>query len=138
NLARLVTKLKLKDAVSFLGKISEEEKRALLQTMTIFAIASPSELQCISGLEALSCGSPVVVADQMALKELTDTDKNGLQFAYPNAADLADKICRLLEDTKLQREMGKNGRLWIVQHHQLSRALSLFEKIYQQAIATTT
>ena len=138
NLQELVTALRIKDAVSFLGKVSEDEKLALLQMADIFAIASPSELQCISGLEALSCGLPVVVANQMALQELTDDERNGLQFSYPDAQNLADKMCRLLEDTKLRTELGKNGREWILQHHQLSRALHLFEKIYQQAIAANS
>jgi glycosyltransferase involved in cell wall biosynthesis len=138
ELNNLVSELKLKDAIGFLGKVSEEEKRALLQSATVFAIASPSELQCISGLEALSCGLPVVVADQMALTELVDHEKNGLLFHYPDAKNLADHICSLFEDTKLRETYGKNGREWILQHHQLAHALKLFEKIYHQAIADFT
>ena len=134
NLDNLVSKLKIADAVLFLGKVTEQEKLALLQKADLFAIASPSELQCISGLEALSCGLPVVVADQMALKELTDGEKNGLQFNYPNAQDLGEKISILLKDEKLLAHMSHNGREWIMQHHQLSHVLHSFERIYHSII----
>ena len=134
NLNQLVDTLQIKDNVSFLGMVTEEEKLALLQATDIFAIASPSELQCIAALEALSCGLPIVVADQMALQELTDGDKNGFQFSYPNAEDLADKLCILLENPKQLEEMSKNGREWILKHHQLSRVYELFEPIYKQTI----
>lgn len=136
NLKLIIAKLQIADAVSFLGKVTEEEKRALLQTADIFAIASPSELQCIACLEALSCGLPVVVADQMALRELTDGKNNGFQFQYPNAQDLADKICKLLQDTKLRDSMKNNGREWVLKNHQLSRMLELYEAVYMKAIAT--
>ncbi len=133
-LEELVAALQIKDSVALLGKITEDEKRALLQMSDIFVIASPSELQCISALEALSCGIPVVVADQMALQELTDGEKNGLQFSYPNEKNLAEKVNTLLEDPKLRGENGKNGRAWIEQNHRLSHSLKLYEKAYQQAI----
>jgi len=135
HLGQLVTELQLKESVAILGKVSEEEKLGLLQTCDIFSIASPSELQCISCLEALSCGLPIVVADQMALRELTDENRNGLQFSYPHAEELADKTCKLLEDDQLRETCGKNGREWILNNHQLSQALHMFEKIYEQAIA---
>jgi glycosyltransferase involved in cell wall biosynthesis len=134
NLQQLTDNLQVNNSVTFLGMVTEEEKLALLQTTDIFAIASPSELQCIAALEALSCGLPIVVADQMALTELTDGNNNGLQFNYPDEKNLADKLCRLLNDTKLREEMSKNGREWIVQNHQLSRVFELFEPIYKKAI----
>lgn len=133
-LEHLVTKLKLKATVRFLGKVTEEEKRGLLQTATLFTIASPSELQCISGLEALSCGLPVVVADQMALKELVDDEKNGLLFKYPDPIELANQICSLLKNPNLLETFGKNGREWVLANHQLALAREHFEKIYAKVI----
>jgi glycosyltransferase involved in cell wall biosynthesis len=137
DLRGLVSNLQLKEVIKFLGKVSEEEKLALLQTAKVFAIASPTELQCISGLEALSCGLPVVVADQMALKELVNNEKNGRIFHYPEVHELAARICSVLEDAKLQETYGKNGREWILQHHQLAHALRLFEKNYHQVVGST-
>jgi glycosyltransferase involved in cell wall biosynthesis len=136
-LSNLVSKLQVKEQVNFLGKITENEKLELLQTVSLFAITSPAELQCISGLEALSCGLPVVVADQMALTELADGGKNGLLFHYPNEKDLANKICTLLKDEKRREICGKNGREWILRYHQLTLARELFEKIYKQANSTS-
>jgi glycosyltransferase involved in cell wall biosynthesis len=134
NLDNLVTELEIADAVVFLGMVTEQEKLALLQTADLFAIASPSELQCISCLEALSCGLPVVVANQMALKELTNGEKNGMQFSYPNSEDLGEKICILLNDEKLRAQLSSNGREWIMQNHQLSHTLHSFERIYHSII----
>lgn len=134
TLKALAEDLGVKDNVNFLGKVSEQKKLALLQSSDVFAMASPSELQCIAGLEALSCGLPIVVADVAALIELVDGGKNGRLFHYPDQKDLADKLHDLLNDPKSRALCGKQGRVWAVERHGLSMMLGLYIKAYEQAI----
>jgi glycosyltransferase involved in cell wall biosynthesis len=134
TLRALAEELGVKNNVKFLGKVSEQEKLAQLQSADVFAMASPSELQCIAGLEALSCGLPIVVADVAALIELVDGGKNGRLFRYPDQKDLADKLYELLNDPLSRAICGKQGRAWVVEHHQLSKMLELYVEAYEQAI----
>jgi phosphatidylinositol alpha 1,6-mannosyltransferase len=130
-----VVELGLADCVQFLGFVSDEQKKALLQMSDLFVIASPAELQCIAGLEALACGLPVVAADQAALLDLCADDSHGRLFKFPSAASLAKEVNILLADKKLLEVLCKNARQFIVEHHSAAACRDKFLEIYKQAMA---
>ena len=120
----------------FTGFVSDEEKRALLRRADILAMASPAELQCIAALEALACGTPVVVSDQVALPELLDGGKNGVSFHYPDVNDLARKIDELLNDEPRRRQMGRAARQWIIDNHTYERTVDQYRELYAEIVKT--
>lgn len=134
TLRDLAKELGVSNSVRFLGQVSEGQKLALLQSADVFAVASPSELQCIAGLEALSCGLPIVVADKAALVELVDGGNNGRLFNYPDEKDLADKLHDFLSDSKARTLCSKQGRAWVLENHKLSKMLELYLGVYNQAM----
>ena len=120
----------------FTGFVSDEEKRALLRRADILAMASPAELQCIAALEALACGTPVVVSDQVALPELLDGGKNGVSFHYPDVNDLARKIDELLNDEPRRRQMSRAARQWIIDNHTYERTVDQYRELYAEIVKT--
>lgn len=126
----------LGDRCIFTGFVSDEEKRALLRRADVFAIASPAELQCIAALEALACGTPVVVSDQVALPELLDGGKNGASFHYPDVSDLAHKINELLNDGPRRRQMGRAARRWIIDNHTYECTVDQYRELYAEIVKT--
>ena len=126
----------LGDRCIFTGFVSDEEKRALLRRADILAMASPAELQCIAALEALACGTPVVVSDQVALPELLDGGKNGVSFHYPDVNDLARKIDELLNDEPRRRQMGRAARQWIIDNHTYERTVDQYRELYAEIVKT--
>lgn len=129
-----VVQLGLDDSCIFTGYVTDSEKRVLLQQADIFAIASPAELQCIAALEAMSCKTPVVVADQVALPELLNGGRNGFSFCYPSSQDLAAKINILLDDDKLRQKMSRNAQQWVVHYHSKERTINQYRTIYRRLI----
>ena len=127
---------KLGDHCIFTGFVSDEEKCALLRRADILAMASPAELQCIAALEALACGTPVVVSDQVALPELLDGGKNGVSFHYPDVNDLAHKIDELLNDEPRRRQMGRAARQWIIDNHTYERTVDRYRELYAEIVKT--
>lgn len=125
--------LGIADSVKFLGFISEEQKRALLQFCDLFVIASPAELQCIAALEAMACGLPVVAADQAALRDLIGTNEYGRLFHFPSPGSLAKEVVELLDDKKLLQALRKKVRENIVQNHSArvstERYLGIYTKV---------
>lgn len=119
--------------IVFCGYVSNDEKRALLRMSDIFVNASPAELQCISALEALACGVPLVVADQVALPELTDDKNNGRTFAYPDTHDLAHALDELIANPDLRNDMTAAGREWVQQYHDFSNTVAQYRDTYQAA-----
>ena len=127
---------KLGDRCIFTGFVSDEEKRALLRRADILAMASPAELQCIAALEALACGTPVVVSDQVALPELLDGGKNGDSFHYPDVNDLAHKIDELLNNEPRRRQMSRAARQWIIDNHTYERTVDQYRELYARLLTS--
>ncbi|PID31487.1 hypothetical protein CR983_00855 [Candidatus Saccharibacteria bacterium] len=122
----------LKRVVRFTGFVSEDDKRDLLRISDVFVMASPAEFQCISALEALACGVPVVVAGRVALPELTDGGRNGLVFTYPDSADCAAKIAELLDDEPRRRAMADAARTWVVDNHSIAATIEAYRRLYRE------
>lgn len=123
----------LGDRIIFCGYVTNDEKRGLLRMSDIFVNASPAELQCISALEALACGVPLVVADQVALPELTNDTKNGLIFAYPSVDDLVHTLDELIADPKRRKQMAQAGRAWVCKHHDYAKTVQQYRDVYSAA-----
>ncbi len=65
----------------------------------------------ITSVEAMAAGKPVIASRIGGLPYTVSDGVNGLLFEPGNAADLAQKIARLLDDEGLRRQMGLAGRM---------------------------
>ncbi len=123
----------LSDHVVFTGYIKLDDHRDLLREATLFVMPSPAELQCIAALEAMACGTPIVVADQVALPELLDEGRNGRAFHYPSANDLAHQIALLLNEPDLPR-MAEHAVAWTTRHHSVRQTVRQYRSLYEWAM----
>jgi glycosyltransferase involved in cell wall biosynthesis len=87
-----------------------------------------------SMLDAASCERPVIGANDKVIRERISGD-HGLLFESGNAADLRQKIARLVRDKALREDMGKNGRAWIEANCSWKRIAELFIAEYRRIIA---
>ena len=119
RLQSLISSLKIKQNVSFLSKISEEDKIDLLVKSYIHVLPSVVEGFGLVTIEALASGTPVVNADIPINREILNGQKvdrltgyevkGGLLFNLGDYVDLADKIEILLTDNKLYDRKVKEG-----------------------------
>ena len=126
-----VQDLGLSKAVRFLGYVSDEEKRALLQHARTYVNPCPAELQCIVAMEALACGTSIIVADAGAVPELCESGKNGLIFHYPDIQDLAEKMLKLWQHPIAATTLKKAGREFIVQQHDTQAMVRTYVDVYR-------
>ena len=70
NLILQITKMKLEESVFLIGVIDFNQKKELLSSCSFFALASEFESFGIVITESLSCGTPVVVSDKTAWRDL--------------------------------------------------------------------
>ena len=120
---------------TFTGFVSEEDKELLYQLGTVYCMTSPAELQCISMLEAMACGLPVVSVDAGPLKELCQDSRNGYLCKLDDDVDMAAKISKVLDDDQRRKKMGIES-LAIATTHDLRHTLDRFEAIYAQVHAS--
>lgn len=106
-----VERLKLKDSVEFVGRISPVFKMPeFYQSIDIFAAPSHRESFGVAALEASSCGIPVVAARVGGLRDTIINEQTGLTFLPGELDKLREAIERLAKDEKLRKTLGENGR----------------------------
>lgn len=132
-LKQLAADLGISNRVTFAGFVPEEDKIELIRIGKVFTIASPAELQCISALEAMAVGMPVVAVNAGALPELCKPGVNGYRFALDDDAQAANRVVKILDDKKLQKQFATASHQ-IAMKHDITYTLEQYEKIYERAI----
>jgi glycosyltransferase involved in cell wall biosynthesis len=133
NLKEQAHELGIFDHITFTGRVSEEDKEALLKVGTVFAMPSPMELQSIATLEAMASGQPIVAVDAGALSELCQEGRNGYLFPLDDDKKMTESLVRILDDPSLREKMSKES-LAIAKTHDLNTTLARFEAIYASLI----
>ncbi len=70
--------------------------------------------------EALSCQTPVITTDLPAIADIVQNNINGFAVEQKNSKQLAKKIILLLKNPDKTKQMGKNGRKFIVNNFEWS------------------
>ncbi len=103
----LVSKLQLDGQVHFLGPVSNEELVYLYNAARVFAFPSFYEGFGLPPLEAMACGTPVVVSNTASLPEVVG---DAAQLVDPNDIEAWNvALWRVLSDEGLRSEMCQKG-----------------------------
>ncbi len=107
DLRTLITRSGLDDAVQFTGYVTDEQLVALYNAAAAFVLPSRDEGFGLPAIEALACGTPVVVSDRGALPEIVGTA--GLRFDPDRPGDLLAVLRRVLTETSLRADLAQRG-----------------------------
>ena len=99
--------LGVSDRVRFVGPLYGEDKAAALRTADVFVLPSVKENFGIAAVEAMACGTPVIVTDRCGLAPLVQ-DRAGL-VVQRGGSFLSDAIESLLSDRSLAERLGARG-----------------------------
>jgi glycosyltransferase involved in cell wall biosynthesis len=100
--------LGLQNNVELLGEISQDEIVTLLNESKLFVMASLIEGLPKAMLEALACGTPVVVTDGCNATEIVKGA--GIEVPSADSRALARAVNQLLGDTELWQQYAHNAR----------------------------
>ena len=101
SLERVVSELGLKDSVSFLGFLNQEQIYEELRGADIFVLPSFAEGLPVSLMEAMAVGLPVVATNVAATWELVRDRETGLLVQPSNVNSLVNAIEQLLTEKDL-------------------------------------
>ncbi|MFC2166813.1 glycosyltransferase family 4 protein [Acidobacteriota bacterium] len=98
--------------IQFLGGIYGSQKEKLFQKSDIFVFPShyPFEAFGLVNIEAMQVGMPVITTNIGALSEMVLDGRTGYIIPPKNPEILSEKINLLVNDPKLRRKMGKEGK----------------------------
>lgn len=103
------SELGVREHLHFAGRVTEEQKLALLQAAQCLVLPSRYEGFGLPLLEAMQVGVPTVASNIPVVNEIVRDGKESLLVELENPIALADGINRLLGDQSLRQQLIDNG-----------------------------
>ncbi len=107
-----------------------------LRKSDVFKTVIPTKM-----LEFMSCGRPVVLGVEGQAQKIVEAARAGICIEPEDPEQLADAILKLKSDSQLTRQLGINGRDYIVQHMSREQTAHDYERVlanllgHQMAVA---
>ena len=98
--------------------------------IAIFPSIEDSDSFGVATIEAEACGIPVIVTNTPGLMETTIPEKTSIIVNKNNASELADAIIKLYDNPKKRKEMGINGRKYVLEKYEYYKCFKNIENIY--------
>ncbi len=131
-LKSLTERLGLVGKVLFPGALYDEDKLEAYVDADVYALTSSYEIFGISILEALACGTPVIVTNRCGIADVIK-DKAGLVVPYEKEP-LTQALGTLLADEGLRKRFGQNGKALVREHFNWTKIAKQIEQVYRRAI----
>jgi len=117
---------------TFTGMLAGSERLAALSRADVFLLPSYSEGFSMALLEAMICGLPVVITQQCCFPEVAEA-KAGIVIE-PDPNQLAESLTRLLDDARLRKEMGANGRQLVLEKFTWHKVTDQMVQLYEDVL----
>lgn len=114
QLFQRVRELRLEHQIIFTGYIEDKDSPVLMAGAELFVFPSLYEGFGIPPLEAMACGTPVIVSDAEALLEAVGD--SAVIFRSGDAVDLCSKFSQLLGNRDERKRLSDSGRNWAERH----------------------
>lgn len=113
EMKEMIYRLGLNETISHTPQLPQTELTRIYQTFDAFIFPSRRESESLGlvGLEAMSCGIPVIASKIGGIKDYLNDGVNGFFFQPGNATDLAEKISHFLALPKPQVEILSTGAI---------------------------
>jgi len=116
-----------KENVKSLGFLKREDLLALYSSLDLFVFPSTAETQGLVALESMACGTPVVGANALALKDTIQNGFNGYLYESGDKDDLLKKLDLAFEN---REKLSLNAKEY-VKEHSVEKTADRLCRIYQ-------
>jgi rhamnosyl/mannosyltransferase len=138
ELEALAHRLGVADRVTFVGEVSETERRRLLNACDVFVLPALDRRESfgIAQLEAMACGKPVVSSDlPTGVSVVNRHERTGLLVPPSDPDALADALNRLQGDEALRQELGRAARARVELEFSPEAMIERTLGVYDEALA---
>ncbi|MDQ0206922.1 glycosyltransferase family 4 protein [Alkalicoccobacillus murimartini] len=123
----------LGERISFTGYVSDEVLKSYIHHAEVLVFPSLYEGFGLPPLEAMACGTPVLVSTAASIPEVCE--EGAVYFNPHDDRELSERLVMLLQDESMKREMVKRGKEQ-VQQFTWSRSAKEHLRIIEELIAT--
>ncbi|RJR16481.1 glycosyltransferase [Candidatus Microgenomates bacterium] len=129
----LTRQLSLNQKVSFLGRVSNEQKREVLARA--WALIQPSSFEGwgMTVIEANAAGTPVIASKVNGLKDSVVDGKTGLLAPVKDSTSFAKLMTYLIEKKTARERLSKEAYMW-AQEFNWEESAAKFNVLFQEAL----
>jgi len=109
EIERRINLLNINDKVLLIDGLYGEDKIAAMTDADIFIYPSRHEIFGIAPLEALMCGTPVIVTDNCGCADFLREANGGIVVKYQDISGLLDSIQNILDKKEEVKKMASDG-----------------------------
>ena len=132
---QLVETLGIADAVSFVSGLTDEQLAATVGSAEVACVPSLYEGFSLPTVEAMACGTPLVVSRAGAIPEVVGPDGLCADLVTPgDVGELALALEALLDDPERRERMGRAGRTRAETEFSWRAVAEATVEVYQRAI----
>jgi glycosyltransferase involved in cell wall biosynthesis len=115
-----------------MGKMTLGDLILLYNISDVFLFPTRLEGCCLSILEAMACGAPVVTTNTSSMPEQIIDGKGGYLCPMDDVSAFVEAIRHLAEDEELRARMGRFNRQRILDHFTLEKMTREYLKVYRK------
>jgi len=138
NLEELVSKLGLKDNVTFRGNVDEDEKENLLASSQALVFPSLFEGFGLVILEGFMQKTPVMVSDVRPLSDIVEHKETGLVIPAHDENEWAKALEYIIKHPQNSSKMGENGRKTLEEQYNIELMQKELNQMYSEVSKTQT
>jgi MMP alpha-(1->4)-mannosyltransferase len=132
---RLVEELAIGDSVRFASGLTDSELADLLGSAEVMCVPSLYEGFSLPTVEAMACGTPLVVSRAGAIPEVVGQDGLCAEQVTPgDTEELASALARMLGDPDRRAAMGAAGRARVLQQYSWSSVARSTADCYAEVV----
>ncbi|MHB8708805.1 MAG: glycosyltransferase [Desulfuromonadales bacterium] len=98
----------------------------------LFLMPSTAEAFGMMAIEAMACGTPVVVCEGTALADVVYAPHGGIAVPQHDSDRLAAEIGRLMIDEQERQQLGRSARDIAKKHYDLADHVRKMTELYQE------
>jgi len=135
---QLIDRLSIKDSVRFVSGLSDTELAEVVGSAEIACVPSLYEGFSLPTVEAMACGTPLVVSRAGAIPEVVGEDGLCADLVTPgDVGELASALEALLDDPDRRHRMGAAGRNRALEKFSWRAVAEATASAYQRAVEDT-
>jgi len=119
--------------VNFLGRVPNDDMVSIFNQYAVYVLCSRYEGNPKTLLEAMACGCAVVGTNVPGIRDVIYHEKSGV-LVDESPDELRIQIVRLLADSELCLQLGKQARKQIIEKNSLGIVVKKEYEIYQELV----
>lgn len=117
----------------FIGMLTGRDKLAAILDAEVFVLPSYSENFGIAVLEAMACGTPVVVSNKVGISREIEGSNAGI-VVETNPESVFKGVKALLDNDVLSKKVADNGRKLVEEYYDINTVADMMIKTYEEVI----